>query len=449
MFILALGNFLPRPSCKGCTISLAKNIYSGTVLILGALQLIESVAFSIPMSYFPNYVIGLGATVASIGLFSSSFSLASAIMSPRLGSLSDKIGRRKIIIYGLIGDIIIGAMTGLAPDWIWLMIIRVLNGAVSSAAMLAAEALLMDSVDPARWGEANGFVMSMGMVGRNIGPLFGGLVQDISYTRGFDIVDSYRIPYFVDAGMAVIALFLVLWKVKDTGSMSSDNPRMSREVPADNARLDISFSFKVLLVCSFLNGMGMGFLMPIMTLFYNDKFGIDPVEIGAILTISGFVGLLASYIAGKMSDTKGRKPLIAIGSTLSNIGVFVLPLTGDVTQAAGILSIRSLGFNINMPAVRALRADITPSNARGRYFGLFMTAFTAGDIVSPLISAYLYDIYRFSIFQFAGISFGGYSIPFFINAVIGVVSMTLLLALVKEPRSHVARKDIEPEDEME
>ncbi len=377
---------------------MAKSIYSGTVLILGTLQMIESIAFSLPMSYFPNYAIGLGATVASIGLFSSSFMLASAIMSPRTGGLSDRVGRKKIIVFGLLGDIVIGALTGLAPNWIWLLIIRILNGAVSSAAMLAAEALLIDSVSPTRWGEANGFVLSMGMIGRNIGPLFGGVIQSLAVTSGFSLVDSYRIPYFVDAGMAAIALLLVVWKIPATSpSTHVPPPRRPREaVRTTTVQRTLSLPFKILLICSFLNGMGLGFLIPIMALFYNDKFGIEPIEIGFILSIGGFIGLLASYLAGRLSDVKGRKPLIAIGSSLSAVSVFMLPLTGSVTHAAAVLSLRSLGFNINMPAMRALRADITPPEARGRYFGLFMTAFTAGDVVSPLISAYLYDVYRFS-----------------------------------------------------
>jgi MFS family permease len=401
------------------------------------------------MSYFPNYAIGLGATVASIGLFSSSFAFASAIMSPRIGGLSDRVGRKKIIVLGLIGDVIIGALTGLAPNWIWLMFIRILNGAVSSAAMLAADALLIDSVSSSRWGEASGFVMSMGMVGRNIGPLFGGLVQSASFSSGFSLVDSYRVPYFVDAGMAVIALLLVLWKIQDTVTTGESHPRIRREAFRNNVKLTLSFSFKILLFCSFFNGMGMGFLIPIMALFYNDKFGIEPVEIGLILSIGGFVGLLASYLAGRLSDVKGRKPLIAVGSSLSCVSVFLLPLTGDVTQAAGVLSIRSLGFNINMPAMRALRADITPSESRGRSFGLFMTAFTAGDIISPLISAYLYDIYRFSSFQIAGLTFGGFSIPFFVNSILTLISMTLLLTFIKEPKSHIIHKDLASEGDFE
>jgi MFS family permease len=408
-------------------------IYSGQVLVLGVVQLIESIAFSIPMSYYPNYVIGLGASVASVGLFTSSFMLASAIMSPKMGEFSDIHGRKRIMIFGLAGDVVVGALTGLAPSWYWLLLIRVINGAVSSAAMLSAEALLMDSVSPYRRGEASGFVLSMGMVGRNLGPMFGGTIQSVASSSGFSLLDSYRVPYFVDAAMAGLALVLVMWRVHDVQTDDATMPRGQRAASGSGVKVSMSSSFKVLLVCNFINGIGIGFLMPIMVLFYNDKFGIEPVEIGVILSVSGFVGLLASWAAGRLSDKAGRKPLIAVGSVLSRVCGFAIPLTSDVTQAAGVLSARSLGFNVSMPAMRALRADLTPVEARGRFFGMFTTAFTAGDIIGPIISTYLYDVYRFTNFELGGLVFPGYGIPFFVNSVLGIATTILLLALVKEP----------------
>jgi len=407
-------------------------IYSGSVLVLGLVQLIETIAMSIPLSYYPNYIIGLGASVASVGFFTSSFMLTSAIMSPRLGGLSDKHGRKKIIIIGLIGDVIFGILTGLVPSWYWLLLVRIINGAVSSAAMVGAEALLMDSVSPHQRGEASGFVMSMGMVGRNIGPLFGGTIQSISYSQGLDLLDSYRVPYFVDSAMAILALLLVLWKIQDIRVDNHLTKGIQSESSSDVAKVPISFSFKVLLTCTFVNGMGVGFLVPIMALFYNDKFGIEPIEIGLILSISGFVGLLASWAAGRISDRAGRKPLIAAGGLLSRFSGFALPLTGDVTQAAAVLSARSLGFNVSMPALRALRADLSPAEARGRFFGMYRTAFDIGDILGPILGTYLYDLHRFRNFELGGLMLPGYGIPFFVNSILGMVTTIMMLVLVKE-----------------
>ena len=411
-------------------------VYSHTVLVMGAVQLIESLAFAIPLSYFPNYAIGLGASVASVGLFTSSFMLASAIMSPRMGALSDRYGRKKILMFGISGDVLIGILTGLAPSWYWLLVIRVMNGVVSSAAMLSGEALLMDSVSPDHRGEASGFTTSMGMIGRNIGPAFGGTIQWFSHSQGLNLIDSYRIPYFVDSALAVFALLLVLWSIREERPQGQRQARTRASSPTTEGKVPIPTSFKVLLVTVFINGMGVGFIIPISVLFYTDKFGIEPVEIGLIFTVSGFVGLLASWLAGLLSDRIGRKPLIGVGNFVSRFSGFALPLTNTVEQAAMVMTIRSLGFNVSMPSLRALRADIAPAEARGRFFGMFMTAFNVGSIIGPIVSTYLYDIYRFRSIQIADLALPGYGIPFFVNSVLGIVSTIILLLWVEDPSHH-------------
>jgi len=414
---------------------LGQRLYSRGVFALGTVQLIESIALALPMSYFPNYIMGLGASVASIGLFTSSFMISSAIMSPRLGTLSDREGRKKMMIVGLIGDVVFGALTGLVPSWQWLMLVRIVNGAVSSAAMLSAEALLIDIVSPSRRGEASGFVMSMGMMGRNIGPVFGGAIQWYSTSVGLSLLNSYRVPYFVDSVLALVALVLVVLLVEEP-RVEKPPQETVRTAAREAGRTPMSLSFKVLLAYSFINGLGMGFIMPISVLFYNDKFGIDPIQIGTIISISGFVGLFASWAAGRLSDRAGRKPIIAIGNIASRLCGFSLPLTGSVTQAAVVMSARSLGFNVSMPALRALRADITPQEARGRYFGLFMTAWTAGDIAGPILGSFLYDLYRFRSFDAGGLVLPGYGLPFYVNAVLGIAATIFLLLYVQEPVSH-------------
>ena len=185
------------------------------MLTLGIVQLIESIAFSIPFSYFPNYAISLGASVASIGFFTSSFMVSVALLSPKIGGLSDRLGRKKIIVWGLLGDVVLGILTGLVPNWIWLLLIRIFNGAVTAAAMLPAEALLIDLVSEHVRGEASGFVMAMSMIGRSIGPVFGGSIQWLASSTGLSLLDSYRIPYFVDSVLALFASVLVVHKIRE------------------------------------------------------------------------------------------------------------------------------------------------------------------------------------------------------------------------------------------
>lgn len=402
------------------------------VLILGAVQLVESIAIALPISFFPNYVISLGASVASVGLFTSSFMMAYAILSPKMGRLVDEYGRKKILMLGIFGDVIFGVLTGLAPDWRWLLVIRVINGAVSSGAMLAAETLLIDLVTPQKRGEAAGFIMSMSMIGRNIGPVFGGTIQWFVYSRGFTELMSYRIPYFVDSVIAAVALAVIYFYINEPERSRENMEKMRSKI--DLPKIEWTRPLKVLFLNSFIAGIGVGFIIPIMVLFYTDKFNMDPVGIGTIISITGFIGLIASYIAGKFSDKVGRKPLIAFGNYSSRLAGLILPFTTSITQAGIIVSIRSLGFNTSMPAFRALRADLVQPEVRGRMFGLFGTAFTAGSVIGPILGTWIYDTYRFTVFDVIGLKVPGYGIPFFINGILGILSTTMIMLLVEEPK---------------
>lgn len=409
-------------------------IYSGQILVLGLVQLIETMAIALPLSYFPNYVVGLGASVASVGVFTSSFMIAFAVLSPRMGGFVDKYGRKRVMMLGVASDVVLGTLTGLVPSWEWLLLIRLINGAVSSGAMLASQTLLIDIVDPKRRGEASGFLQSMNMIGRNIGPLVGGSIQWATMSSGFSLLMSYRIPYFVDSALALFALAIVALKISEPERTTPSMMGMHGRSAEFKIGEYLTRPIKVLLVYTFVTGIGVGFIMPIMVLFYTDKFGTSSVGIGAIISVSGFIGLMASYVAGRLSDMFGRRPLIAIGNYSSRILGFLLPLAPSTVQAGVVMALRSLGFNVSMPAFRALQADLVPAEVRGRLFGLFGTAFTAGSVAGPIVSTWIYSTYRHVTFDVLGYSLPGYGIPFFINAAIGIVTTTFVLVMIREPK---------------
>jgi MFS family permease len=403
---------------------------SGPILTLGAVQLIESLAIALPISFFPSYVLELGATVASVGLFTSSFMIAHAVISPKMGSLTDRYGRKRLMMLGVGADVILGTLTGLVPSWEWLLAIRVVNGAVSSAAMLASETLLIDLVSPLRRGEAAGYIMSMSMVGRNLGPMLGGGIQWLALGSGFSLLMSYRIPYFVDSLLALIALIMIYLLIEEPERRSTPGRGGG---PGEAPRVVLTRPLRILLVNGFVSGIGVGFIIPIMVLFYMDRFGMDPVAIGTIISVSGFIGLLASYVAGRFSDRVGRKPLIGLGNYVSRLAGLALPFTRSITEAGVVVSVRSLGFNVSMPAFRALRADLVPPEVRGRMFGLFGTAFTAGSVIGPILGTWIYDTYRFTTFHVLGLAVPGYGIPFIINSALGLLTTTMIMLLIREP----------------
>ncbi|MCK4498394.1 MFS transporter [Candidatus Bathyarchaeota archaeon] len=417
----------------------ASKLYSSSVIILSLAALVENLAYALPMSYFPNFVQFLGASVAYIGFFTAAFTAANAGLSQRFGALSDKIGRKRLIQAGLLADVLLGTVTGLVWDWAPLLFIRVLNGIATAAVAAPAEASLVDQVPRRRRGEALGFYLTMSMIGFNMGPVFGGAIQSLCndvFATGLEW--SYRIPFFADSLLALIAFFLVWKGVKETRGVNS-MAKTSDKTEQDDFKLSkkSAFSLKILYISSLATGFAVGFIIPITVLYFGDIFHATPLQIGVILSLAGFVGLTCNLFAGRISDRIGRKPVIALGALPSRVATIAFPFAPNLTSAAGITVFRSFGHNVAMPASRALNADLVPEKVRGKLFGRLAAFFSLGAILGPILSTLIYDAYRFRTLQIPflnDLSVRGAGLPFFISSAIGLLSLTLLLVFVEEPK---------------
>jgi MFS family permease len=418
-------------------------LYTRSVIILSFSSLVENLAYALPMSYFPNYVQLLGASVAYIGLFTAAFTAANATLSQRFGGLSDRIGRKKLIQAGLLVDVFLGTLSGVVWNWAPLLLIRILNGVATAAVAAPAEASLVDQVPVIRRGEALGFYLTLSMVGFNLGPVFGGGIQYIcSDIVGLGLEWSYRIPYFVDSFLAVIAFILVWWGVEETRGKAS-SVVTSKEKTDIKLDKDVRRSLRVLYITSLATGFAVGIVIPISVLYFSDIFQATSLQIGAILSLSGFVGLSCNLYAGKLSDKIGRKPIIALGSLPARLSTIVFPFAPDLVSAGGVTIFRSFGHNIAMPAARALNADLIPEKARGKLFGRLAAFFSLGAVLGPILSTLIYDVYRSATFEVSWLGnlvVRGAGIPFFISSSIGLFSLLLLLIFVKEKSTRFSRE---------
>ena len=412
-------------------------LYTPSVIILSAASLVENLAYALPVSYFPNYAQLLGAQVAYIGLFTAAFTAANAILSQKFGGLSDKLGRKRFIQAGLLADVVLGSLTGIVSDWSLLLVIRILNGVATAAVAAPAEACLVDQVPKERRGEALGFYLTLSMVGFNLGPVFGGTVQFLGEGMfGIGLEWSYRVPFFIDSLLAFVAFVLVLVGVEETRGKESPG-RITREEVDLRLSRRLILSLRILYLTSVATGFAVGFIIPITVLYFGDIFQATSLQIGIILSLSGFVGLSCNLYAGKISDRIGRKPVIALGSLPSRIATMVLPFAPDLVSAAGVTIFRSFGHNVSMPASRALNADLIPEQIRGKLFGRLAAYFNVGAILGPVLSTWIYDLYRFQTFEvpwLGNLTIRGAGFPFFVSSLIGLVSLFLLLAFVEEPK---------------
>jgi MFS family permease len=371
------------------------------------------------------YITSLGGTVASVGLFISAFTLSSAVFSPTIGQLSDRLGRKRLILWGLAGDMVFGVLTGLAPSWRWLLVVRILNGALSAAATLPTEALIIDSVPKHSRGEVVGFTSACAMAGRWTGPIFGGTIQYAFNSFGFSLANSYRAPYFVDSFLAALTFALVARKVTDIQTVKTETEKTVKK------RMAFTASMKAMMFFAFTYGGAIGLTMPLTALLYSDKFGVKPIAIGAIISATGLIGMAASLAAGRVSDRMGRKPVLALGEGVGRLMGFLLPLMPSVNLTALTHFFRKTGFSVSRPAIDALKADVSPTEHRGEYFGYYQTAYRVGDITFPIIGTYLYATYFSSSFNVAWFQVPGYAIPYLLSSSLGLLGLLMVLFFVK------------------
>jgi len=126
-------------------------VYSASVIVLSLASLVQNIAGALPASYFPYYAESLGAQIWFLGVFIAAFLVSSVFLSSSLGSLSDRIGRKKLIQAGLLADVFLGTLTGLIQNWQSLLIVRALNGVATAAVRPAAESSLIDQVPGSHW----------------------------------------------------------------------------------------------------------------------------------------------------------------------------------------------------------------------------------------------------------------------------------------------------------
>jgi MFS family permease len=306
-------------------------------------------------------------------------------------------------------------------------VVRLLNGALSAAATLPTEALIIDSVPLGRRGETVGFTSACAMAGRWTGPVFGGVVQWSVRSLGLSLADSYRVPYFVDSVLAVAALALVVWKVKDVDAGRAEGAVTEKR----NQGMVFTASMKAMMFFAFTYGGAIGLTMPLTALLYSDKFGVEPLAIGAIISATGLIGLAASWMAGRGSDSLGRKPVLALGEGVGRLMGFILPLMPTVNMTAFCHFFRKTGFSVSRPATDALKADVAPPGHRGEYFGYYQTAYRVGDIVFPVVGTYMYASLFSLRFSVGGVAFPGYAAPYFLSSCLGLAGLLAVLVFVR------------------
>ncbi|MFW9982570.1 MAG: MFS transporter [Candidatus Thorarchaeota archaeon] len=341
---------------------------------------ILQIGFGIITPIFPFYIESLGMAGIELGALAASFAIARILLAGPMGNVSDRVGRKPILIISLLGFAFSNIVYAYAYDVIVMIAARSLEGAVSAGFFPAANALVSDVTTTQNRGTAMGYLSMGNMVGFVVGPALGGFLAQYL---------GIRLP-FILAGIATLitmALVYVLVQEPVKKTISKSVPKVPIREIIGRARA----CYGALGVAMFANMFAMGILEVAFMLDAVINIGVQPYEIGLFFGVIGITMMIGNVVFGKLSDIRGRKWLIVIGAMIGalSMGMFMLAQDTMALLIAGL--VLSVGMSMRGPAIQALIADITDPSAYGSIMGVFGAVSNSAYAVSPLIGGQIFD----------------------------------------------------------
>ena len=340
---------------------------------------------------------------AQIGAIISAFALARFAMGLPAGKLIDIFGERRVQTAGLLLVAVSTFASGLAMSYWQLLTYRALGGIGSVMFSVSASSLLMRSVDDSIRGRAQSTYNGGFLIGGIAGPAVGGILSVI----------SLRVPFFVYAFTLVCAALVTSFFLSEKRfGISIKN----KQDPDDRILLKDalkSYPFLAAMAISFLtNWVLFGLRNSILPLFAEEQLGVSTTTLGLGFTVAAIVQGIALVYVGKISDFRGRKFALLIGSFTLLSGVATIIISSNWWYYMLAMVLFGIGGAFEGTGASAVVGDLFGGKG-GRVIALFQMAGDFGNIISPVLLGWLVDAHSYR--------------PAFI-ATAAVFSITLLLS---------------------
>ncbi len=349
---------------------------------------VDLVGFGIILPLLPFYATSMGASPLDVGLIMASYSLMQLLFSPVWGSLSDRYGRRPVLIFGLFGSAISYVIFGLAST-IGVLLISRLIGGVMGANVPVAQAIIADSTSPERRARGMGMLGAAFGLGFIFGPAIGGT---LSHWWG------YSAPGFAAAAVtginAVAALFFLPEslprdrRVRGSTGLSAltDRLKASRRV-ARLPHLRQPITVLMLMTWGFA-----GFTVT-FPLFLDKPLGLSAVYAGGFFA---YVGLVSAIIQGRfigpLVERYGERKVAGAGGVMLACGFGILaafPALGPVFVA---LALVGLGWGCVIPSLQSIISRRAAPGEQGEVLGVNQSAASAGRVLGPVAAGWGFGV---------------------------------------------------------
>jgi len=338
------------------------------------------------------------------------------LFSPFWGSLSDRVGRKPILLVGILGGGLTMLLFGLASQLWMLFTVRLLSGLLASATMPAAMAYIGDSTSEADRGGGIGKLGAAAGLGLILGPGLGGWLAG----------ESLSTPFFIAAGLSMVSMLLIAVFLPESLPLR-DRQQANTRIKMANLKTLWQALFGpigALLLLAFLISFAATNFQAIFGLYALEKFGFNPQQIGTILMVTALVSaLIQGTLTGPLTRRWHESVLIKIFLLTNAGGFLVLLMAYNYPTVLLTTGIYTLAHTLLRPVVQSLTSKRAPAG-QGAAMGLNNAFISLGQIAGPLWAGFVFDI--------------NVNLPYISGAVILLIGFVISLFTISTERKPIS-----------
>ncbi|MBN2385438.1 MAG: MFS transporter [Anaerolineales bacterium] len=371
------------------------------VWILVLVLFVIMLGYGIVIPIMPFYIDRLGAGGTELGLLVASYAVMRMVCGPVWGGLSDRVGRKPVLLIGILGYAVTMVWFGLATRLWMLFAARILSGVLSSATAPTTMAYIGDSTPGKERSGGMGLLGAAGGVGTIVGPALGGLLGG----------ESLATPFLIAAGLSLLSLLLAALFLPES------LPPEARDVSRTRDRIvDLGLWGRAILgplgalfLLTFLSTCGLMVFANVFGLYALERFGYGTGQVGIILMVLGLASALAQgLLAGPLTRRFGERTIIRAGLLGTAAGLVLMLLAADFAASLLTTAFFGLATAIQVPALISWTSR-RASMPQGIAMGLSNAFVSLGRIIGPLIGGVTFDLdIRLPYLSAAGVMFLGF-----------------------------------------
>lgn len=392
------------------------------MLTLFLIVFIDLVGFGLMLPLLPFYAQHFGASPELISVLFTMYSFGQFFASPFLGRLSDKVGRRPVLIFSQAGNILAYLALANTHSLAMLFIVRFLAG-LTAGNIATAQAYIADITTPENRAKGMGILGAAFGLGFVLGPVIGGLLAGSTMTDA-----ALARPAYMAAALSSLAMLGVIFRLPESLTAErraalAANPRLSRLTAARNVLQNPDLQRLVLTF--FIVTIAMGLMETSFTIWVNGTFGWGPKQVGLVFAGIGIVlAVVQGGLIGRLTNRFGEMALVIAGSVLLFAGLVTLPFSRSIAELVCFNLLVAVGYSILQPSFNSLMSRRSPADQQGMVMGVAQSASSLSRVIGPLLSG--------------GAFFFGLKAPMLTGAALMVPVGLLMLGLRRRDRGNRA-----------